>query len=197
MSGWLDSLFGNLPRPPARPTSRGATFGAGYQDMPTSTNIEDRRYSDAPHSYAPSRPHDNNWESTNDYNKFDPGSFSAKFEDQEANRRAAQQWARSNMPQTLSTQPLQDPNLSLDPSIMARMKAWQDEMYREYPPDWQGPVTPGDPRRPMPGDPPPPPPSMPNAPSTGRMGIQFSSQAMPGTSLNSVPWWLNGMGAAQ
>ena len=35
MSGWLDTLFGNLPPQPARPTSRGALLGmGGYQQMP-------------------------------------------------------------------------------------------------------------------------------------------------------------------
>jgi hypothetical protein len=44
MSGWLDTLFGNLPpSPPARPPSRGATFGANYQALPTSSHIDDRR----------------------------------------------------------------------------------------------------------------------------------------------------------
>jgi hypothetical protein len=60
MSGWQDWIFGNLPPspgepigpkgvgsfpsgPPARPTSRGATFGANYQALPTSSHIDDRR----------------------------------------------------------------------------------------------------------------------------------------------------------
>ena len=74
MSGWLDSIFGNLPPtgepipsgPPARPPSRGATFGANYQALPTSSRIDDRRQdppdypywlrhpSSPPSDYAPS-----------------------------------------------------------------------------------------------------------------------------------------------
>jgi hypothetical protein len=44
MAGWLESIFGNLPSPPTHPASRGATFGAGgYQQIPSSPNVEDRR----------------------------------------------------------------------------------------------------------------------------------------------------------
>jgi hypothetical protein len=51
MASWLESIFGNLPPPPARPTSRGALLGAGgYQQMPdTKSTIEDRRQ-DYPHA---------------------------------------------------------------------------------------------------------------------------------------------------
>lgn len=42
MPSWWDSLFGDVPMP-ARPTSRGATLGASFRDMPSSSNIEDRR----------------------------------------------------------------------------------------------------------------------------------------------------------
>ena len=50
MSGWEDWIFGNLPPMPARPTSRGSTFGANYQNLPTSSHIDDR--SDQPTDYA-------------------------------------------------------------------------------------------------------------------------------------------------
>ena len=44
MTGWLDTLFGNLPPQPKRPAPREAMLGmGGYQDMPTSPNIDDRR----------------------------------------------------------------------------------------------------------------------------------------------------------
>ena len=44
MSGWTDWIFGNLPPMPARPTSRGALLGAGYQGMPDmNASIDDRR----------------------------------------------------------------------------------------------------------------------------------------------------------
>jgi hypothetical protein len=105
--------------------------------MPASTNIEDRR-STPDLGYLPSRPHDLNWNSTNNYNKFDPGSFSRQFDAEQE----ARKWANANMPQTLSTAPLQDPNSSLDPSVMANVKAWQDRMFRAYPPGWQGPELP-------------------------------------------------------
>ena len=59
MSGWQNSIFGNLPPtgepipsgPPARPPSRGTTFGANYQGLPTSPNIDDRRQDPANYAY--------------------------------------------------------------------------------------------------------------------------------------------------
>lgn len=41
--GWWDTLFGGPERRARQPTSRGALLGAGYQGLPTSPNIEDRR----------------------------------------------------------------------------------------------------------------------------------------------------------
>ena len=52
MSDWRDLIFGNLPSgPPARPPSRGATFGQNYQGLPTSQNIDDRRQQPTDQAY--------------------------------------------------------------------------------------------------------------------------------------------------
>ena len=52
MSGWQDLIFGNLPQsPPARPPSRGATFGANHQNLPASPNIDDRRQQPTDYAY--------------------------------------------------------------------------------------------------------------------------------------------------
>ena len=51
MSGWLDWVFGNLPPPPRQPSSRGATFGANYQGLPTSSRIDDRRQDPTDQAY--------------------------------------------------------------------------------------------------------------------------------------------------
>src|SRR5215467_582043 len=47
MAGWMDWLFGSSTPMPARPTSIGALLGAGYQGLPSSSRIDDRRR-DAP-----------------------------------------------------------------------------------------------------------------------------------------------------
>jgi hypothetical protein len=138
MKGWLESIFGS-PQPPAHPASRGSLMGlGGYQDMPTSQNIEDRRSNEI-YNYVPSRPHDLNWESTNDYNPFDPAPFFARVNVE----RAGRSWADTNMPVRLATTPLPDPDfISADPSIVAHQRAWEDMMARAYPPNWQGPSLP-------------------------------------------------------
>jgi hypothetical protein len=63
---WLQSLFNQQAKPadtkpnfqtgttlnsPARPTSRGATFGANYQALPTSSRIDDRRQEPTDYAY--------------------------------------------------------------------------------------------------------------------------------------------------
>ena len=102
MSGWLDSLFGNLPPPPSRPpmhpASRGATFGAKYQDMPMPKNMEVRSIADF--SVPPAT--DIVWK-----DKWLGPSVPQWL------------WQKKNIPDNLPTTPLADPNLPLDPSIMA------------------------------------------------------------------------------
>ena len=56
MAGWWDSLFGPSTSPPARPTSRGATFGAGYQGLPASSRIDDRRQNQTPYPFLMTHP---------------------------------------------------------------------------------------------------------------------------------------------
>jgi hypothetical protein len=109
MSGWLDSLFGNLPPPPSRPpmhpASRGATFGAKYQDMPMPKNMEVRSIADF--SVPPAT--DIVWK-----DKWLGPSVPQWL------------WQKKNIPDNLPTTPLADPSLPLDPSIMARIKVLQD-----------------------------------------------------------------------
>lgn len=155
MAGLLDWLLGTSP-PPARPTSRGATFGAGYQGMPTSANIEDRRGVGP----LPSRPHDLDAESRSRYNPF-------------GQRYSMDQWAylQNAMPQGQPpTTQLQDPNFSLDPSILAQVKAARLARYQAQMPSW---ARTGDPNLPTP---------MPEPPQGGQRGPQAI-----GTTINSYP----------
>jgi hypothetical protein len=45
---WQDWIFGNLPPRPQHPASRGALLGAGYQGMPDTRIIDDRRQDPPP-----------------------------------------------------------------------------------------------------------------------------------------------------
>ena len=113
MSGWWDSIFGNLPPQSARPTSRGSTFGANYQALPTSANIEDRRsHINEYRSDTSSSPLSLNAQVLSNYPK---GSHVYNVDQW--------RWLQKNMPDDLPTTPLPDPDFSLDPSIMARAKA--------------------------------------------------------------------------
>ena len=128
MAGWWDSIFGSSPQLAAHPASRGATFGASYQGMPASSNVEDRRTVGS-YSYLPSRPHDRNFASTNPFSPFDPSTF-----DEEREAFHARQWANSHMPQDLPPGPMVDPSQAPDPSIMAKIKAWQGQVRDENEP---------------------------------------------------------------
>ena len=192
MSGWLDTLFGNLPPQPARPTSRGATFGAGYQDMPTSTNIEDRRAegggvgtsaSSIP-SAPPPRPL-----KPGEYHSFNPQQWA---------------WLQKNMPDAPKN-PLPDPDFSPDPSIMARQQAMSPlkrYLYQEYPGGKLPPLPQSQGGPPQPPPMPTPwslsgPPQPQGDPSRPGYVNPWGPMGAMGTSLNSVPWWANGMGATQ
>jgi hypothetical protein len=175
MSGWWDSIFGNLPPMPSRPTSRGSTFGAAYQGMPSSANIEDRRTAN---NVFPSRPHDQ-------IHRMMVNPFGQTYN--------MDQWdfLQRNMPQLAAlkapTTPLPDPSLSLDPSIMAQQRAMSPlkrMLYQDYPGGVMPPLPPSQ------GGPPNGGPDLPTPmPNAGQSGPQF------GTTLNSFPWWANAMGA--
>jgi hypothetical protein len=130
MSGWLDTLFGNLPPQPKRPPSRGATFGAAYQDMPTSQNIDDRTVPGA--NVFPSRPHDQ-------LRRMQVNPFGQTYN--------SDQWdyLQNHLPGGQPpTTPLQDPDTVLDPSIMAHIRAAQPQQPVPY---WMQPnKLPGGPR---------------------------------------------------
>ena len=73
MAGWWDSLFGPATPPPARPTSRGATFGAGYQGLPTSSRIDDQRRGPTPYPFLMTHPAGPN----DDYEDWDRSQMAA------------------------------------------------------------------------------------------------------------------------
>ena len=155
MSGWTDWIFGNLP-PPARPSSRGALLGARYQNMPDMTaGIEDRRGGpDASPSTSLSPEAALN---SQILSKYPPGSRVYNLDQWN--------WLQKNMPGDLPTTPLPDPDFSLDPSIMARVKAAQNWAPGQE--DWiSGPTV-----NPSPGNLPP---------DTPRRGPQFSPDQLYG-----------------
>ena len=126
MAGVWETLFGSSP-PPAHPASRGMTFGANYQGMPASQNIEDRTAPGA--NVFPSRPHDQ-------LNRNRIGPYGQTYNlDQYS-------WLQNNLPGGQPpTTSLQDPNLALDPSITANIKDAQARAQAAQMNGW-GPVTP-------------------------------------------------------
>lgn len=160
MAGPFDWLFGGSTPPPARPTSQGATFGASYQGMPASTNIEDRRTEGggvgASALGIPSAPPPRPLQ-PGEYHSFNPQQWA---------------WLQKNMPDADAPKnSLPDPDFSPDPSIMARqqtMPPLKRYLYQEYP---------GGKLPPLPqsqGGPPQPPPTP-------------TPWSVLGTTLNSVP----------
>jgi hypothetical protein len=120
MPGWDDEIFGNLP--------------PGYQGMPSSPNVEDRRAAGANNwnvDVPQSAPLDLNAQILSQY---PPGTRAYSLDQY--------RWLQANMPQNPPTTPLPDPSFSLDPSILARIKQtpWPS-------PYWMQPATiPGGPR---------------------------------------------------
>jgi hypothetical protein len=107
--GWQDWIFGNLPLQPVL----GDQVGPGYQQMPSATNIEDRRAAAGPAQWA-SRPHDQDLQSRNMSGFYKAPSIDA------IDWQKSHGWLGRHPP----TAPLSDPDfIPLDPSIMARIKA--------------------------------------------------------------------------
>ena len=131
MAGWWDSIFGSSTPPPAHPASRGATFGAAYQNMPDmKAGIEDRRTGGNFPSAAVKQPLGLNAQILQNY----PVGSHAYNVDQ-------WQWLQKNMPDELPTMPLPDPGFSLDPSIMARAKIQPHPSWGQADPSWTPPGT--------------------------------------------------------